>query len=76
MSTQTPKQKSPHCRRFLKANEAVSALEYAFLIGVITVAVGGAIVAFGDNLKTTLENMSTEIPTLTIESTKEIKATP
>ena len=33
------KHKSRHLRRFLKANEAVSALEYALLVGVIAVGV-------------------------------------
>lgn len=37
-------------RRFAKANEAVSALEYAILVGVITVAVGAALVTFGGSI--------------------------
>ena len=41
------KHKSRRFRRFLRANEAVSALEYAILVGVIAVAVGAALVAFG-----------------------------
>ncbi|MDE0174984.1 MAG: hypothetical protein OYH76_12610 [Defluviicoccus sp.] len=41
---------SRRLRRFLKANEAVSALEYAILVGVVTVAVGAAIVAFSGQI--------------------------
>ncbi len=37
-------------RRFLKAKEAVSALEYAVLVGVVTVAVGGALLAFSGQI--------------------------
>ena len=42
MSKLISKHKSRRFRRFLKANEAVSALEYAILVGVIAVAVGAA----------------------------------
>ena len=41
-------------RRFLRATQAVSALEYAILVGVITVGVGGAIITFSDNIETAL----------------------
>ena len=41
------KHKSRQFRRFLMANEAVSALEYAILVGVIAIAVGAALVTFG-----------------------------
>lgn len=76
MNTQ-PIRREPRCSCcFFKANEAVSSLEYAFLIGIVTVAVGAAIVTFGGDLKTTLETMAAEIPNITIESTKEFKATP
>ena len=37
-------------RRFLRAEEGVSALEYAILIGVISVGVVAAIVALGDDI--------------------------
>ena len=59
-------------RRFAKANEAVSALEYAILVGVITVAVGAALAVFsqdmftaiteiGDNLKPDIKGQGGEI---------------
>ncbi len=41
---------SRRLRRFLKANEAVSALEYAILVGVITVAVGAAVATFSGDI--------------------------
>ena len=50
MSKHITKHKSRRFRRFAKANEAVSALEYAILVGVIAVAVGAALVAFGGKL--------------------------
>ena len=49
------KHKSRRFRRFLKANEAVSALEYAILVGVIAVAVSAAIFAFGGDITTAIE---------------------
>ena len=41
-------------RRFLRAREAVSALEYAILVGVIVAAVGAALVTFSGNIKTAM----------------------
>ena len=37
-------------RRFLKANEAVSALEYALLVGVVAVGVGAGVAAFSEQV--------------------------
>ena len=48
---------SRRLRRFLEANEAVSALEYAVLVGVVVIAVGGAIVTFSGDVKTAVENI-------------------
>ena len=50
MMTTAIKHKSRRFRRFLRANEAVSALEYAILVGVIAVAVGAALVLFGADI--------------------------
>ena len=41
--------------RFVWANEAVSALEYAILVGVIAVAVAAALATFGTDLTTAIE---------------------
>ncbi len=58
------KHKSRHFRRFLKANEAVSALEYAILVGVIAVAVGLGLAAFGGQLKTAIAAIGGQVDTL------------
>ena len=50
MSKHTAKHKSRHLRRFAKANEAVSALEYAILVGVVAVALGAALVTFSGSI--------------------------
>ena len=44
-------------RRFLRARRAVSALEYAILVGVIVAGVGGALIAFSDSTETALRNI-------------------
>ena len=61
MSQLIAKHSSRRFRRFLKANEAVSALEYAILVGVIAVAVGAALVAFGGNITTAVQAIGTDI---------------
>ena len=48
-------------RRFVRANEAVSALEYAILVGVITVAVGAALVAFSENIENAIAAIGTQV---------------
>ena len=55
------KHKSRHFRRFLKANEAVSALEYALVVGIIAVAVGGALVVFSGNIRTAVTNIGDDV---------------
>ena len=44
-------------RGFLRSTRAVSALEYAILVGVIVVGVAGALSTFGDDIKTALETV-------------------
>lgn len=61
MTKHASKHKSRFFRRFAKANEAVSALEYAILVGVIAVAVGAALVAFGTNITTAIGNVGTKV---------------
>ena len=62
-------------RRFAKANEAVSALEYAILVGVITIGVGVALVAFSTNIQDAIKAVGTglEKTTTTLKDGKEIK---
>ncbi len=52
---------SRRLRRFLKANEAVSALEYAVLVGVVVVGVGGAIYAFSGNVETAISEIGSKV---------------
>ena len=47
--------------RYLRNNKAVSALEYAILIGVIAVAVAAVLVTLGDNITTAIETIGTEV---------------
>ena len=48
-------------RRFLRAAEAVSALEYALLVGIITVAIGAALATFGTDIQTTIEGIGYDL---------------
>ena len=61
MVKQPFKHKSRRFRRFLRANEAVSALEYALLIGIIATVLATALIAFGGKIKTALETVGTEV---------------
>ena len=63
MKTQLTKTKhrSRRLRRFAKANEAVSALEYAILVGVIAVGIGVALLAFEDQLSDAIAGIGTEV---------------
>ena len=58
----TKKERRPgRLGRFARAGEAVSALEYAILVGIIAVAMAAAILAFSGNLSTAISNIGTEI---------------
>ena len=61
MSKQESKHKSRRFRRFFRANEAVSALEYAILVGVVAVAIGTALVAFGGKVTGVLGKIGTQV---------------
>ena len=66
------KHMSRRFRRFLRANEAVSALEYAILVGVIAVAVSAAIATFGGKISDTIAALGSGItanPTTPITTT-------
>ena len=71
MTKQPIKHKSRRFRRFLRANEAVSALEYAILVGIIAVVVGAAIATFGGNIKEGIEAIGAKVKA---PATKQIKA--
>ena len=70
------KYKSRRVRRFLQANEAVSALEYAILVGVIAVAVGAAIVAFSDDLTTAISNIGDAVEAIDVRDGAVVNPAP
>ena len=76
MKKHTLMHKSRRFRRFLRANEAVSALEYAILVGVIAVAVGAAIFAFGGDLKGVIEGIGDDIAATSSPGTPQITSGP
>ncbi len=57
---------SRRLRRFARANEAVSALEYAILVAVIAVGIGAALVAFSDNIENFLNTVGAEVQGTTV----------
>ena len=69
MMKQSFKHKSRQFRRFLKANEAVSALEYAILVGIIAVGLTGAIVAFSGNIEAALRALGGEVTSVSDAAT-------
>ena len=48
-------------RSFLRANKAVSALEYALLVGLIATAIAAALITFGGTITTTLTTIGAEV---------------
>ena len=54
-------------RRFLRAQEAVSALEYAILVGVVVAGVGAALLVFSDNIETAIGNIGGAVATADID---------
>ena len=60
METKKRKHVSRRFRRFAKANEAVSALEYAILIGAVAVGVAAAMSALKTDVVTAITDLRTE----------------
>ena len=52
---------SRRLRRFTRANEAVSALEYAILVGIITIGVGAALITFSADITNAVTNIGTGV---------------
>ena len=50
---------------YLRNNKAVSALEYAILVGVIAVALSAALITFGDNITTAITNIGGKMKLVT-----------
>ena len=61
MVAKTTKHRSRRFRRFIRANEAVSALEYAVLVGVVVVGIGAALGTFTNQIKNALSNAGNKI---------------
>ena len=61
MEAKKTKHLSRRFRRFVRANEAVSALEYAILVGVIATVIAGALVTFGGEVKKAIEKVQAEV---------------
>ena len=53
--------------RFLRHNKAVSALEYAILVGVIAVAISLALVTFSDNIETAMKTVGDKVKAANLE---------
>ena len=64
MKTKGTKRRSHLLRRFTRAAEAVSALEYAILVGVIAVGIGAALLLFEDNLTAAITALGSDLPTM------------
>lgn len=65
MKKHTLVHKSRRLRRFVRANKAVSALEYAILVGVIAAAIGTVLVTFGGNITTAITNLGANVANIT-----------
>ena len=65
MKKHTLVHKSRRFRRFLKANEAVSALEYAILVGIVTVGLVGLFATFNTEMKAAVEKIATNVKATT-----------
>ena len=61
MEAKKTKHLSRRFRRFLRANEAVSALEYAILVGVIATVIAAAMVTFGGEITAALTKIGDEV---------------
>ena len=46
---------------FARSGEAVSALEYAILVGIVAVVLAVAVTTFSGNIKTAITNISTKV---------------
>ena len=63
MKKHTLVHKSRWIRRFARANDAVSALEYALIVGIVAVGIGTAIFALRDNIVTEINDMAAAVTT-------------
>ena len=59
--TRTKKHVSRRFRRFPRANEAVSALEYAILAGVVAVGTGAAVATFNETVQDAITKLGKQV---------------
>ncbi len=52
--------------RYLRNNRAVSALEYAILVGIIAVAIAAALTTFSADITTTIAKIGTAMKATTV----------
>ena len=64
-ATRTKKYISRRLRQFARANEAVSALEYAILVGVVAVAIAAAMVTFSGDITTAIGAIGDNVDNIT-----------
>ena len=76
MKKHTLVHKSRRLRRFIRANKAVSALEYAILVGIIAAAIGGALITFGSNITDAISAIGTDIGATAGAGTPQTTTTP
>ena len=72
MGTRKSMHISRRLRRFARANEAVSALEYAILVGVIAVAIAAALTTFADNIKAALTTIGGQVASTTMTDSPDL----
>ena len=53
---------------YLRNTRAVSALEYAILVGVIAIAISAALVTFSGNVDTAVKAVGTKVQGATVEA--------
>ena len=69
METKRTKHISRRFRRFARANEAVSALEYAILVGVIAVGMAAALATFETQIDNALTAIGSTVGSTTVSGT-------
>ena len=63
---------SRRLRAFARANEAVSALEYAILVGVVVVGIGAALAAFESEISDALDTIGSTVGSTTVQGSTTV----
>ena len=61
MEARKTKHISRRFRRFVRANEAAGALEYALVVGLVATAIAAALVTFGGEITDLIDTISDEV---------------